>query len=449
MIKKYSSYLLVMTSAVLYALAFIYSQWLWWLVFIYAIPLLYAACMFKLTAWHGFVWGLIFFSMQCVGLVFSLYRMATGSWYMCIAPGIFFIVYMALYPMVLFALLKSVMRFIDYSHVTTLVLWVCGLCLMTSIIDRYCFIALGTSQGYSFMNSLMPLAICPQLLRLVPHVGVELMMGALLTVAATVAAYMIYRSLMSVWCVLLALLPWVLALCMPVQQSPSPAWLSHIAVLPIAYSAYGDGCTAAQSLLDDLCAMIDHHPLVDIVIMPESALPGSLISQLCRCTWPTACTHMQLIAGSNCWVGTHYSNCAIWAVASGQKGCFAKRRLVPPIEYMPCWCYGLASLYVTGSQSLVSSDNDRPCFKLDGTVRLVPYICSELFLTVMPDDTYTQVPIVVLVNDAWCMADYLVQCLFLCARFKAIAWQREMIYASYYHAAWLNKTGDVTCLIRA
>src|SRR5579872_7566777 len=95
-------YVLLFASALLYALAFIFSQWLWWFVFIYAIPLLYAACMYKLTAWHGFVWGLIFFGVQCAGLAHSLYWMAAGPWYICITPGIFFIVYMALYPMGLF-----------------------------------------------------------------------------------------------------------------------------------------------------------------------------------------------------------------------------------------------------------------------------------------------------------------------------------------------------------
>jgi apolipoprotein N-acyltransferase len=449
MIKRYRSYLSVITSAVLYALAFIYSQWLWWLAFIYAIPLLYAACMYKLTARHGFVWGLIFFSMQCAGLASSLYRMATGPWYMCIAPGIFFIVYMALYPMVLFGLLKFVVRLIGGSHVTTLALWVCGLCLMTGIIDRYCFIPLGTSQGYSFMNPLLPLALYPPLLRVVPYVGIELMIGVLLAVAAAVTACMIYRSWMSVWCAALAVLPWVLTLYVPMQQSGSPPWLSRIAVLPIIYSIHGDDHAAAQSVFDDLCTTVREHPLVDIVIMPESALPGPLTSQLCRCRWPDRCAPVQLIVGSNCLVDTRYSNCALWIAAGGQKGCFIKRRLIPPIEYMPRWCYGLQSLYVAGSHSLVSSDNERPCFTLDEMVTLLPYICSELFLSIAPDDAYTQVPMVVLVNDAWCTADYLVQCLFLCARFKAIAWQRDMIYASYYHAAWLSKTGAVIRLIRA
>ena len=441
------TYLLIF-SALLYALAFIYSTWLWWLVFVYAIPLFYAASMYRLTAWHGLLWGSIFFTVQSAGVGVSLYHMATGPWYMCIVPGLLIVGYLTLFPVVLFGLLDYVARSISPSHVVTLILWTGGLCGMTSIIDWYCFIPLGTMQGYTIMNPLIPLVTYPQLLRLVPYLGVEVMMLLLLAVAATITACIIYRSYTAMCCALLVSLPWLIVLCLPMRHTQAPTWLSRIAVLPIVYPTLGNGAVAAQSLLHDLSSIVHQHPSVDIVIVPESALTGLLIDQLCQRKWPERCAQVHLIAGSNSWMNGRYCNCALWIKGGERKACFAKRRLIPPIEYMPRACSGLHSLYFSCNIAMEPSDNERPCFKLDATMHCVPYICSELFLSVAPDDTYES-PLILLVHDAWCKAEYLVQCMYLCARFKAIAWQRDVVYASFFHAAWLSTTGDAIPLIRA
>jgi len=441
-------YVLLALSAFCYAFAFIYSTWLWWLVFIYAIPLLYAACVYKLTAWHGLVWGLMFFTAQCAGLAFSLYHMAIGPWYVCILPGVLFVVYLTIYPAVLFGLLGFLCQ---KCHATgaRLLLWVCGLCSMISGIDRYCLAPFGTVQGCPFFNPLLPLVMRPQLLRLVPYLGVELMVLLLLSVAAAITYFLLHPSRAAASGVMISLLPWLVMACIPVCHAPVPPWVSRIAVLPTVYPVRADQYAAAQSLLQDLCMTVRAHPHVEIIIVPESALPGALILQLCAATWPDACAQVHLIAGSNCLLDGCYSNCAFWLTASGQKVYFAKRRLVPPIEYMPRVCSSLNPLYFSCAPMLKPSNNERPCLVLDENIQLVPYICSELFLSRMPDDEYMQVPLVLLVNDTWCKADYLTHCMYMCARFKAIAWSRDIVYASFCHAAWLSNTGAVVPLIRA
>jgi apolipoprotein N-acyltransferase len=375
--------------------------------------------------------------------------MAVGPWYVCILPGLLFTLYLTAYPALLFGLLGFLTRRMPHSSTATLILWVCGLCGMISIIDRYCLAPFGTIQGCPFFNPLLPLVMHPHLLRLVPYLGVELMIVLLLSVAATITYFLLHPSRGAAGGVMITVLPWLVMACMPVCHAPEPQWISRIAVLPMIYPVHADQHAAAQSLLQDLCITVHTHPHVDIIIVPESALPGALIRQLCTVTWPDACAHIQLIAGSNCVTDGCYCNCALWLTASGQKSCFAKRRLVPPIEYMPRVCSLLNPLYFSRTAMLHASGNERPCFKLDDTVQLVPYICSELFLSRVPDEEYAQIPLVLLVNDTWCKAEYLAHCMYMCARFKAIVWSRDIVYASFCHAAWLSKTGELVPLIRA
>ncbi len=447
--RDYQSYILLGISAVCYASAFVYYQWLWWLVFVYSIPLLYAACRFTIHTWHGFFWGLLFFTTQGAGLAASLYHMAYGPWYLCVLPGLFFIVYMSLYPMVLFGLLSYAARLVDNTLIATLILWVGGLCVLTSIIERYALMPLGSLQGYSFINPLLPLTYHPQLLRLVPYIGTELTVVLLLTVAAMLTACIISWSYVKISGLVLISLFWILLLSVSPQPSLAPSWVSRVAILPVTYPICSDGRVAAQSFIRDICCVVQRHPSINIIIVPESALPHALISHLDACVWPSLCAHVQFIVGSNMRIGTHYCNCALWLMPSRQKAWFAKRRLLPPVEQVPSICSALQKLYNTGQEILEPSDNNRMIFALDEACALVPYICSELFLSVQPDDTFTHVPIVALVNDSWCVYEYLAQCMYLCARFKAIVWQRDILYASFQHAAWFSKTGDIIPLIRA
>jgi hypothetical protein len=90
--------------------------------------------------------------------------------------------------------------------------------------------------------------------------------------------------------------------------------------------------------------------------------------------------------------------------------------------------------------------NDRLSLDLSDCVTCVPYICSELFFNEYPDDIYKNISVVALVNDTAFLrryASYISELLFLVARMKAIAWQRDIVYVSYSRSFFIDRSGMI------
>ena len=92
----------------------------------------------------------------------------------------------------------------------------------------------------------------------------------------------------------------------------------------------------------------------------------------------------------------------------------------------------IRSLYHCLTPPVTASTNERRSFPIFENVHLVPYICSELFFNDKPDDTLSDVTVVALCNDNWAKVSYVRRLMFLAARFKALDWQRDILFIGYY-----------------
>ena len=98
-------------SAVLYALPFLWSEQLWWLIFAFPIPLLYLTRTHNLSFIHGYVWGVIVFLLHLSGGIAIMIRLSHESWWVGIMLGILMVLYQAMAPGLLFWCATMVVRF--------------------------------------------------------------------------------------------------------------------------------------------------------------------------------------------------------------------------------------------------------------------------------------------------------------------------------------------------
>jgi apolipoprotein N-acyltransferase len=89
------------------------------------------------------------------------------------------------------------------------------------------------------------------------------------------------------------------------------------------------------------------------------------------------------------------------------------------------------------------SPNERPLLPLSDDISIVPYICSELFFNEYPDDIHGTMPIILISNDSWASISYVRHLMYLTVRFRAIQWQRDVLYVSYHYALLCDKKGRI------
>jgi hypothetical protein len=140
-----------------------------------------------------------------------------------------------------------------------------------------------------------------------------------------------------------------------------------------------------------------------------------------------------------------YRNSCYWIKHGILQQRFDKRHAMILVERIPQLCSAnmLKNMYFNQMPEIVPSCNIRPCITLSDTLRVVPYLCSELFFNEYPDDHY-DCTILLLANDTWTPARYIRHLMYLAVRFKAIQWQRTIIYVSYYYAVVCDKYGHVS-----
>jgi apolipoprotein N-acyltransferase len=135
----------------------------------------------------------------------------------------------------------------------------------------------------------------------------------------------------------------------------------------------------------------------------------------------------------------------LWLVQQGRvAGCFDKQHILPFTEYLPWWAAycGLQRLFFDNTRDFVitrAPTSLRPRWELLPGVFVVPYICSELFLQHRPCVNPSDI-ILAVCNNSWAPQNVR----WLMARvalYKAIAWQRSIIYVAHDYSAVMTPHG--------
>lgn len=443
-------------SAGMYALAFWAPENFWWLVFFFPVPVLYAATIQPLGFKEGFYWGVLSLGLHLWGILRATVELAEGSLVCKLLPTLVLLAYIGLISALFFSIAHLIQKNINVSKKPSISLAIWGLTLWGYyyFFDNTCLFPAGIWEGYCLLNPLLPLTQFPAFLTLLSKIYNPLLSGplllALLFLSAACFTYVLIKKMPIVTCIIsiIALMPWLLSLSFYTKEIASPPWLSAITVVPWRFKVpLEDIGKALQIHLERAMQLF---PNTKLIIMPEGAIhPLDLQKIGPRCfVWENQ-KSIDLLVGGTSWHDEKRYNTIYWVQNGCLKTWFYKRHAMLLIEYLAPGinCEFLKKLYFNTMVPLSTSTNARPLWQLFPDAAFTPYICSELFFNQKPDDTHN-VPIIAFCGDHWCSSTYIRKLMYMAACYKAIIWQREIMYISYYYAYYCTKEGGIFAIDR-
>ena len=448
---KKAEWALLLSSALLYSVPFLWSDYCWWAIIAFPIPLFYLACCTQLSSIHGYIWACVICAVHMSGGIYVMAIMAHEWWPVAVGLGSIMILYHALWAGILFAAGAFIMQALCLQKayqrllMSVMVVW-----LFIAGIDWYSLSFFGAQEGYTLMHPLILLAKKPHLLYLLPIVGKQLLTLFFLMFSMGIVLIWWYGNWYSVLFLSAVSIPWLLSIAMqrPLREC---IWQQRIKGLPLMVCSQNP-VIFVKIIQNSLKNILQAHTTADIIIMPESACTldkVSDISELLRC-WHehNLGKPIHLIFGASRSDADHYYNSLQWVYNGVLQNYHDKKHAMLLSERLPWFLDNsyFQSIYFTQRKQITASDAVRSCIKIDDMI-FVPYICSELFCHEKSDDEYPAAPIIAIVNDSIFLSSlcsaYMSDILLLLARFKAIQWQREIMYVSYAHCVVIDRQGSM------
>lgn len=444
---KKSPYIFLVLSAILYALPFFSSTYLWWLIFTFPIPLLYATREYTVSFKEGYAWGILIFALHLHAGISIVADLAGNWWWIGFLIGIAMVLYQALMPAFLFGCTHLIIQYNGIaSSLVRLALWSITLVIFIIWIDQYCMWIFGVQEGYPLMNPLIILAQHPTLLSFLPLLGKHVMLIFFLLVPTAIVIVIWHKNIWSFLFFMIAIAPWIYWESHPSNNEQDKNIYTHIKSLPLMIRTHHSS-DAIRILARHLNNLIAKHPATNIVVMPESALNMfgphdlSLLNEYLQ-------KKIHLIFGAcHCTNGCYY-NALYWVHGDKIQARFNKKHAMIMTERLSYWmdteC--IHAMYFRNNMCITVSDNERKVLHITHDNAFIPYICSELFFSEYPDDNDNTIPIIAIINDTLLIGSYLQELIYLIARLKAIQWQQEIIYVSYGKSVCIDKQGMVKVL---
>lgn len=469
-------WLLLLFSALLNSVNVVWVDWFWWTPFVSIIPFLYASYFVTIPYYACYIWAFCSNTIHLYGIIMGTQRFTTSPWYYNAFVGCIIIAYSALFGLVIRAVVdifKKIATLYDKRHNITynfsfLPAWAAGLWLYFTLMNGWSLAPFGIAEGYFSFNPLLTLVQHPFLLHSLPRLGIySLLLILLIGQLFIVELFLIYMvhdykrhpilrrytkvslSKINMFFLLSSIIfIWFLSIVLPQKSIPAPQWLERIIAVPTFFERTIVLNKTAQQAQNVLKSIAKKYPTKDIILMPEAAFYCEHIHEPNICAYWNAQQigkPLHLIFGAFRWENNLYRNSAYWLYNGKVKDVFDKRHAMVLIERIPalCKCNLIHNLYFKESPEIIPSDNPRPTWQIDDMC-LVPYLCSELFF-MKKTDAPKNCTLVALCNDRW--ADAHVQKLMcMLAQYKAIVWQRPIIYVSFSYNAYINIQGIATPL---
>jgi apolipoprotein N-acyltransferase len=521
---------LLVLSAILYAIPFLWSNQLWWLIFMFPIPLLYIVRTENLSFIHGYVWGLVVFALHLSAGICIIARLAGDSWPVGLLLGTGMVLYQALCPALLFfgatkiigffsfvvrvmqlILLKRIFFFArpelvegylraleehpstssgraqrernavftaelvevsgraqrernavftaelvevsgraqrEVNMLVRLFVWTITLAIFIFWVDRYCLWILGVAEGYPLMHPLVLFAQRPCLLLFLPILGKQLLTVLFLLIPASVVTVLWYKNYKAGLFFMSAIALWVGCLYVHIPEIPKADWHHSIKSLPcMMHSTVANPLVIIKIIGRKLKDILTDNAKISIIIMPESAFDNIHFEDIPELLQLWSCEHigkpLHIIFGACRPDNGHYYNTVHWVNNGMLQACFDKKHAMPLTERLPQMMNNdyIRNIYFSDGVCITPSRNERIGLPLVDNLIFIPYICSELFFNHVPDDCYQGMPIILIINDTLFSDSYMQELLVLLARFRAIEWQREILYVSYGRSLFINKCG--------
>ena len=367
-----------------------------------------------------FAWGYLAINLHLASVYYALWQMAYEPKIITLLPLFFLSLYCASFP-TFFLYISAFFLRISKNITYEIMLFSLYLLIYLLIIDYVLFWPFGLFEGYPFANPLIPLAMYPELLWALPYLGNMLLLFCFCLTCASIILFLKERTFLSCILMTFCLLFWGYGFVIHSKED-RPEWLDTIAAIPLLFPPT---CNPLNIIMQEIENHKAKNPLVSIFIFPESS---------CHIV-PHWIGKETLILGSFIEKDTRRYN-TLFCLGKNQTHYYCKRHLLPMTERD----FPFSKFYM--NKPLTISSCPRPQLVLSDQLIMVPYICSELFFSHVPDDDSSFLPILFICNDWW-FSPYFRRLMLLAGRLKAIEWHRSILYVSYAYGLFLDHFGNI------
>lgn len=441
-------------SALLYTLPFIALNYCWFLIFFFSIPFVYNQELLKKNSFlTGFYWGLCIFFIQLWGINVALFDLSKGFWLQKITIPTLIIIFQSCISGLFFYCAWYIREKITPSAFVSCMLHGLMIFMFFCYLEYVCCFATGSIEGYVLMNPLLPLFKVPFFCYIAKYCNHLLMMGLLIFLPIMITSGLIQLKQSSFFYIAAGILSYLFIATIhniPVPKKAPPAWLSSITTLPFVFYFPHNMTHLMLTISQKLKDLIQQFPQTEIVVMPESSIYCSTlhIKELTN-FFSEQSIHkkINLIAGSFAWNNNQYHNAMYWIYNGQLQNCYFKRHVMFLTEHIPLFLRNtfIEKIFFDRAPAIAPSNNQRPLLTINNTIKLVPYICSELFFNHNPDDDFGKNPILGIANDRY-FSPYIADLMLLHMQKTAINWDRTIIYVSFLKQYYIDQEGMITQL---
>lgn len=386
-------------SAIMLNLALFFPEYLYYLVFIFLVPVFFLVFTFPnaLGFWQGFLWGLIFFSIHSSGFIFLFYSQANGVLRVCIPVVLAF--YFAIYSGLWFLFAnKTSLIFENFVFKNNIfarqIIWGFWAFLYFNWIRYGVFWIFGDFVGYPLSYPLLPLASNNITLSLLGIIGKTACL-VLIILFSLLCSWLFSRkkyTLLSLFLLLLFLLFSFFnkKIVKPVPVVDAQKDVSHIGYIsPIDIQKFDKPLDIAQEIFYKMVKLVEKKPDMKMIFMPESSCTFCLNKhQEIIDLWYDNILN-DLDGDISVFIGAPYKegdlvfNSLYWIKNGKIKQVYNKTNLMAFTEYVPnFWCNitYLKNLFLDDNKCLSHGKKGRIIFDLCKNIKFRPFICSDFFL---------------------------------------------------------------------
>lgn len=442
------SWQLLLLSALLLHASLWNPPMFFWCSCIWLVPIFYRVlvCTSSWTWKDGFVWGLFFYSINLIPVTSFFVSQAHG-WFRFLFPC-FLIVYCAAHAALWFLLAAGSARCCGDSPRARMVAWFAWSVAYCAWVPHGLLWISGQYIGYPLVFPLLPLALYPQLLWLVPYLGIVVVLAVQIGISLSVALVLLRFSWWRL--ILVALLSALLLIGFFVHRIERvPAWCAHIGyVRPPELPENMHPLDAAQELYYSIREKLEARPEVTCLVMPELSYRYALnkyphVVSL----WNNNALHdsVTLLLGACREEESKLYN-SVYMIKNGKiQAWYDKSRLMPLVESVSRVFKkipALSSLFLHDNE-FCARETQQACFEILPACFFEPYICAEIFFgkVCLYSKVSDNASILSITNDTVLSAD--AQFLMvLWNSLKALEWQRLFIYVGYNNALVITPDGN-------
>ncbi len=457
-------FFLLILSAFLYSTAFIFIDKLWYLIFFFITPISYLVLekkysikFFNKSFRYGLFWGIIAFFIQPIGLYISLINIAQHN-KIFIAFMIFLLtIYQAIYSGFWVYITSKIS-----SNLSSDILKILLFSIITwgyfNFIENYLLWPFSESkiEGVFIFNPLLPLAVNSSALYLMSFLDQNIFLFILILYSSILSLIFIYKNIaIKLFILFIFISPFIFNIFFKDSLNNNlPEIFNHIAAISKAFYNPGDNKRTALEIAKEINDLKNKKKDIKIILFPESAF------YLCDLKQEQELINyfnkdIHIIIGAIRKKRDKYYNALYYLHNNKIISKFYKRHSLILTERLLFKKFNLINKLIKNSYFkerpiITESNKERVSFNISKNIKLIPYICSEIFFNNNPDDKFNNNSIVIaLCNDTWIYesVNYIQKLMVMANKLKAMHWKRYIIYVDYQSAYIFNKYGNQQKLI--